>query len=229
MKPTVLHGENTVGSRNKLSSLIDEFTNKGYEVARLDKPTNEELGLSIRSVGLFSEKRLLVVEKLFENHKDAFDLLESIEKTLKSNFDLMVVFWENKSLPPTTVKKLNTIFTVQEFKLPSTLFILLDNLRPNNASSLLKNYHDSAKKIEADLLFAMLARQTRLLLWVKLDPETTNLPSWQKGKLQSQASKFTEEELTLLNKKLLEIDRAYKTSKLPEDLSSSLQLLFASI
>lgn len=229
MKPTILHGENVVASRNKLNTLIQELFSKGYETIKLDKPTKEELLLTLRSDSLFSENRLVIAENFFSTGKDAIEILDSIRALFVSSSHASLACWEPKTLPPGTVKKLAPTFLLQEFKLPTSLFTLLDNLRPNNTANILKLYSQSSKKIEAELLFAMLIRQTRLLLWLKLDPETANLPSWQKGKLESQADKFTEKELIGLNEKLLEIDRAYKTSKLPADLTSSLNLLFTSM
>ena len=215
MKGIVLHGENTVASRQKLNTLIDEFKKKGYEIIRLDEPKQDELILKSRSTGLFEENKCLVVERFISGNKD-------LEETPEND----VIYWENRQLTPATVKKLVNL-SLQEFKLPSTLFPLLDNVYPSNIQRLLTMYKES--NLEPELVFAMLARTIRLLLWAKLDPSSLSLPSWQAGKLKSQASKFTELQLRDLHTKLLKIDHASKTSKLPEDLSSSLELLFANL
>lgn len=223
MKPTILHGENIVASRQRLNSLIDKLKEKNYEIIRLDEPKRDELILQMRSQGLFNEKKCIIVENFFGASTS------QVEAQIFVNSHFAVVFWEKRQLTPATVKKLQPHVTLQEFKVPSTLFPLLDNVFPGNTKKLLSIYESGKTALETELIFAMLTRSIRMLLWAKLDPNSLNIPPWQRGKLIAQAGKFSELELLGLHTKLLEIDRAAKTSKLPEDLSSSLELLFASL
>ncbi len=217
MKAIVLHGENTVASREKLNSLIDQLKEKDVEIIRLDEPKKDELILKSKSQGLFEENKCLIVEGYLASAKDFSGIPETD-----------TIYWEKRKLPPTTLKKVSG-FSIQEFPLPSSLFPLLDNVFPGNTKRLITLYEGGKETLEAELVFAMLTRTTRMLLWAKIDPDSLVVPGWQRGKLLSQANKFTEQELRNLNSKLLEIDRASKTSKLPENLSSSLELLFASL
>ncbi|MBI4033181.1 MAG: hypothetical protein HY377_01575 [Candidatus Blackburnbacteria bacterium] len=75
----------------------------------------------------------------------------------------------------------------------------------------------------------MLARQARLLIWAKLDPKTLKVAPWQRSRLLEQAKKWDRDKLLAFHSELLNLDRANKRSRLPEDLSSSLDLLIASI
>ena len=224
MKPTILHGENTTASREKLNLILSQVVKKDAEVVRLDEPKRDELVLASRSQSLFSEKRCVIVENYISWNKDAAEVITKDLDTEGAFF----VFWEKRALTPATIKKLAKTANIQEFKLPSQLFPILDNVYPKN-KKLVSLYIESKNNLEAELVFAMLTRTIRLLLWAKLSPDTWNIPSWQAGKLKAQARKFSEPELRVLHTKLLEIDRASKTSKLPEDLSSSLELLFATI
>lgn len=221
MKNTILHGENHAASRDELTSTIESFKQKGCEVIHLDSPTTTELLNAGTAQGLFSSNQLVVVENFVSSSKEAPDILLGIKSPL--------LVWEKKTLLPSIIKKLSANFLMQEFKLPSVLFTLLDNIAPNSEKRLLTLFEEGKTQVDTEFLFIMLARQVRLLLWATLAPETLAVPSWQKGKLVSQAGKFVPEQLLSLHAKLLGLDRDNKTSKLPENLSSSLELLFASL
>lgn len=225
LKPTILHGEDLVGSRTRLTALINEYKAKGWEILSLDTPSKEEFLNCLRSQQLFSSEQVMVAENFLITAKDALDALEEGKKFFSQ---MGIILWERKALSPGIVKKLSGTFTIQEFKLPSVLFALMDALAPGNSKQLFTLWQ-RAESLEPDLLFVMLARQVRLLLWAYKDAESMSVPSWQKGKLVGQAKRFSERELLFLHTRLLKMERDYKTSQLPESLGSSLELLFASL
>ena len=223
MSATILHGENHTASRQKLNSLIDDYNEKDWEVIKLDAPNSKELLDALLSQSLFATQKVVVSENFLSTNKDGMATLQKVP------VDAPLVLWERKTLTPTQVKNLQPRAVAQEFKLPSVLFALIDNIFPANAEKCLGLFINSRDSLETELVFAMIARQLRLLLWAKLEPESLSLPAWQKAKLQSQSDKFTPEQMFSLHTKLLEIDREHKMSQLPENLSSSLELLFASL
>ena len=143
--------------------------------------------------------------------------------------DTTIIIWEKKLLSPSAAKKLSGKFTVLEFKLPTVLFALLDNIFPKNNRKVLELLNAARQGLEAEFLLIMLSQRVRQLLWVKLDPNSLTMVPWQRAKLAQQASKLTSQQLTWLHSKLLEIDRDQKSSQLPENLFSSLELLLTSI
>lgn len=227
MKSYILHGENRVESRKKLSEIIRDAKSKGWEVTRVDGTslTRGELFTHARSQTLLSTGQLLVIENFFQNNrKAAEDVLE-----IPQDENITLVFWEGKALTPATVKKLQGKFTVQEFKIPVAVFKFLDSLSPGNAKGSLRLLQEAKNRDEAEFLLIMMARQVRLLIWAKEGPETLKLPPWMKNNLSRQSEKFTLDELLSFHNKLLGLDRDNKHSRLPENLEASLELLVAGL
>lgn len=227
MKSYILHGENRVESRRKLSEIIREAKNKGWEITKVDGTslTKSKLLTHARSQTLLSTGQLVVIENFFRNNKKAVeDVLE-----IPPDDTITLVFWEGKQLTPATVKKLQGKFTVQEFKIAVAVFKFLDSLSPGNAKVSLKLLQEAKNRDEAEFLLIMMARQVRLLIWAKEDPDTLKVPPWMRHNLTQQASKFTSYELREFHGKLLELDCDNKHSRLPENLDASLELLVAGL
>lgn len=228
MKSIVLHGDNQVESRKKLSALIAEGKKRGFEVKRIDGKTitkTEFLTLS-RLQTLLGEDLLIACENLLNDNAKGVEIASEVIK----NKNAMFVLWENKKLAAGKVKKLEKLFQIQEFKIPANIFKFLDSLNAShNKKATLELLHGAIKNSEPEFVFTMLARQVRLLIWTKLDPNTLNVPDWQKRKLVSQAKDFSAEQLLSLQRKLLEIDRMNKLSQLPESMPASLELLVAGL
>ncbi len=230
MKNVILHGENQVESRKKLSLLISQAKKDGLDVQRLDGKglAKGDLLMAAREQSLLSSGRLVVVEGFFANNKKAVEIVGEAAKADGVHF----VFWEKSTLALSAVKRLLNTAQVEEFKIPKSIFKFLDSLAGGelrNVRASLELLHGSLKNSDAEFVFMMLARQVRLLIWVKLDPDTLNIPDWQKRKLVSQARNFTRDRLFSLHEKLLVLDRMNKHSQLPEGLSASLELLVAEI
>jgi len=101
-----LHGPDTYRSRQRLRRLIEAFQAKydkdGQSVVRLDGETltTEEFRKAVGTAGLFSKRRLIVVDSFLASNKQKATG-ESILEALKSQFvpeDYVVIFWE-PSLP----------------------------------------------------------------------------------------------------------------------------------
>lgn len=227
MKPYILHGENRVESRKKLSEIIREAKGKGWEVTRVDGTslTRGELLTHARSQTLLSTGQLLVIENFFKNNKKAAE--EVLE--IPQDDAITLVFWEGKALTPAIVRKLQAKFTVQEFKIAVAVFKFLDSLSLGNARVSLKLLLEAKNRDEAEFLLIMMARQVRLLIWAKEDADTLKLAPWMKSNLSRQSEKFTLDELLSFHNKLLELDRDNKHSRLPENLDASLELLVAGL
>lgn len=226
MKPIILHGDNQVESRKKLSFLISQAKKKGLEIQRLDGKglVKSDLLMAARSQSLLSDDRLVVVEDFFAGNKKAVQVLEEVAKADGAEF----IFWEKSALSPATVKKIQEIARAEEFKIPKSIFRFLDSLSPGNTKAMLSLLH-GIKESEAEFVLFMLGRQIRFLIWAKEEPETLALPDWQKTRLIKQAEKFSPDELLSLHRRLLELDRANKHSQLAENLSASLELLLAGL
>jgi hypothetical protein len=227
---TILHGDNLVASRLKLSSLKTEAQDQGKEVVTLDGKGIDRTALiqSLESHSLFSVPKLVVIERLIGSLKTGAKLKdELIEYLLKGLFDADIVLWENKSVGKSLLKlkKQKHVF-VEDFKLPVVIFKFTESLTPKTIHEALFYFNESLKSSPVEVVFTMLVRQFRLLLafstQATLD-ETEKMIPWIKGKYVRQAGLFTKNKLQDLYKELLVIDYQTKTGKTPFDLTTNVQ------
>ena len=228
MKILILHGDNQVESRRRLNELVDQSKKKGLNIIRVSGASVKkgELLMLARSRDLLGGTDLLVIEGFFANKKAAEILKELVEN--QEEISNSCLFWEGKVVPASKIPKKDFIKT-ESFQIPQEIFKLLDLVTPATKKQALILMQKSEIRANAEFFFVMLIRQIRNLLWVKTDPQSMQIPAWQKGKLKSQADKFSEETLRRIQSRLLEIDYQSKTSKLPENTAASLDMLIASM
>ncbi|MDO8503111.1 MAG: hypothetical protein Q7S60_00290 [bacterium] len=226
MKSKILHGENQVQSRKALSEIVRQAKKDGWEISRLSGEglDKSKLLTAVRSQALFGGGHLVVVENFFANNKNAKKIIQEIP--LENG---TLVFWEGKALSKTATYGVEKNFEILEFKIPVSVFKFLDSLMPSNTRVALKFLQQAVKDDSADFILLMIARQVRLLIWAKLDPETLKLAPWQKSRIIEQAKEWDKDKLLSFHTQLLDLDRANKRSRLPEDLSASLDLLVAGL
>lgn len=227
---TILHGDDIALSRKTFQEYKDEVKNSvtfdGEKVTVAEVIQNQE------GTGLFEEKISLFFENFFTKRKPGkeFDKIIFLVKEYEHN----VYFWETKEL----TKKFLNLFqkcTVKNFKIPQTLFIFLENIKPNNGKKLIELFHHTLQTNEPEMIFFMITRQFRLLLAVsdhdskeRID-EVEFLAPWQSSRLQSQARLFKEEGLRNIYRRLFEIDLAQKTGQSPFTLIQDIDFLLLDI
>lgn len=222
-KNYILHGDNQAKSRLRLSELLNQARENGWEIKRVNAPVSKsELLTLARSQSLIAPKELLVIENFFSGFKDAKKVVPEL-----ANSGTVLVIWEGRKL---TARQASLPgFSIEEFKIPPTVFSFLDSLTPDNAQASLKLLQQAKAEDSGEFLLFMMAQRVRLLIWAKEDAKSLKLPTWQKGRIISQSKKWTKGELLDLHGRFLELDRANKLSGLPENLSASLDLLVASL
>jgi hypothetical protein len=198
---TILHGEDQVNSRRELEKIISSF--KG-EVVRLEKDFNLTDLYQKISHSLFG-KTLVVIENYLSGRRKI-----EIEAG-----DADIIFWEPKEVPKAVIGANKAI----EFKVPSLIWKFCDALKPTNGKYLVPLFRETLKTADAEFIFAMIVRQFRLML----SPD--GLPSWQLGKIQSQAKVFGGEHLKLIYNKLLTIDYDLKSGRTPFTLEQNIEKL----
>lgn len=206
---TILHGEHVVASRNELTKRLGFAEANGFSVKRLDGKHLDMVSLeaSLGTQDLFTPRVLVVIEDLFSlpksNKKD--ELIALIHSA-----SVEVLLWEKKTLTITQLKSFVGA-TILLFKTSSAVFGWLDMLRPNDLPRVLKAFEKAANQDGAEMCFAMLCRQIRLLLQVK-DGGQLKLAPFMIGKFKKQASYFSMKQLLRMHQQLLEIDESIKTS-----------------
>lgn len=224
---TIIHGDDIAASRNYLTTLrgsaIDPVTLSAESL------NLTELTQILSGGGLFEEARFIAIERLLSNKKVSSPK-EIIEVLLKYSGTHTIVIWENKEVTKLTLNKFPGA-TVRVFKLPQTLFQLMDSIKPKNTRQILTLYHSTKERIEEELILYMLVRQIRLLLAFKTGSNITELKqvSWQAQKLRTQANLFKLEELMQLYMGIYEIEKAMKTGESIYDTSSLIDFLLVKI
>ncbi|MBI4078869.1 MAG: hypothetical protein HY429_01065 [Candidatus Levybacteria bacterium] len=224
---TIFHGNNIESSRNAYTKEKGKHSNAIVFDGKV--VTLTDLIQAIDSGGLFSEEKVVVIEELFAR-KSSSELNALISFIVKTSSHML--FWEGKEL---TKKQLSSLpeAKIETHSYPKVLFQFLDSIAPKNRNSLML-FHELLRSTPTELIFFMLVRHFRMLLafsdkiTANID-EVAKLATWQKTKLQRQASRFSKHQLTSLYKNLYYIDDATKTGKSPLSLTASIDFFLVGL
>ncbi|MEK7572195.1 MAG: hypothetical protein AAB553_08045 [Patescibacteria group bacterium] len=229
---TIIHGDDTASSRKFFLQQKEQFPDALLWEG--DKVTITDLAQIFSGGALFEESKTLFVEQLLTKQKRKSEyeaLITTIQEYGKEN---TIVLWEGKELDRSMLQPF-TIARIQPFKLPQSLFQLLDSLRPGNGKNLIKLLHQTIETTEGEMVFFMLIRQVRLLLALSSAPiespidEIKRMQPWQKSKLEQQAKLFTINQLKDLYHKLFTIESKQKTGKLALPLIPTIDFLLLEV
>lgn len=219
----LIHGDDSAKSRLKLVEYIDAAKSRGAIIKTLagQKLTPAELEIALGSDTLFGQEIVLVIEQLLAGvrSKQKTACIDSINNTANT-----VILWENKTLTAAALKQLPTA-KVESFPIADTVFRWLDELRGQQTpKQRLESLHRALTNAEAELCFAMLARQVRLLIQAATNEPIAGAP-FMVAKLRKQAQAFSLTQLLDWHQKLVAIDRHQKQSPRLFDMRQELELL----
>lgn len=218
----VLHGEDQVTSRKRLSDIRAYYEDKNWEIVIAPKGVSlEEINLSSRAQTLLGESSIVVVEDFFVGKRTTKDLTFHLTSG-------NVVFWEGRELPKTLINSFLKDWKIENFSIPQATFKFLDALIPGKPQNALRMLHGMLDE-DAYSLLPLLSWHTRYLIWAKEEPETLNLPVWRKEKLKNQASRFKIDSLYMLHEQILSLDREIKAGKNVLPPLASLELLIVNL
>ena len=228
---TIIHGSDTTQSRKYF---IDE-KNKIKDAILLDadKVNLTDLTQILEGGGLFGETKYLFIEQLLTKRKKSAEL-ENILKYLETNAaEHTIILWESKELERSAFNTFKKAI-IKPFKLPQTLFQLLDAIQPGNGKLLIKLFHLTVEITESEMVFFMLIRQIRILLALSGTADTPidevkRIQPWQKSKLESQARRFNTAHLLDLYDKLFAIEAGQKTGTLTTSLLSAIDFFLLEV
>lgn len=224
----ILHGTHEVHVHEALADELSRAKQHGEETVRVvaKKSTLAELELLLGEQNLFAQQKLVVIDQLHSLPKSArkTELIAYLSKQQERN----VILCERKDLTKTELKKFPEA-QVQHFPTSSTLFKWLDCLGDERSKKQALDYLQQAKAGDgAGFCFAMLARQTRLLLQAK-DGGVIAGPPFVQNKLKNQSQRFSLPQLLGLHQELLQFDYQSKTSSTAISLEQQLDLLTLSL
>lgn len=220
----IIHGENTVNSREKLVEIINHKKSEDREIVRIEAKKLSEAILeeTLGANDLFGTSKTIVIEELHSlpTSKNKKALIELLSKPQTHN----IILWEKRSLTKTMLKNFPKAQEF-EFKISKTLFAWLESLGEKQDKTKKLNLLHTALETDGEFFcFLMLIRQIRMLIEVKSGGQAKGAP-FMVGKLNRQASRFSLDELLKIYKQLLEIDIKQKTSSSLIDVTTMLDLM----
>ncbi|HSD98391.1 MAG TPA: hypothetical protein VLB73_01680 [Patescibacteria group bacterium] len=246
---TLIHGDDTTASRNYFFEEKQHYPDALRIEGSAISPTDLQQYMSGQD--LFGQTKAIFIDTLISKRKSPKEIAQLIE-VINLSPDTPIFLWESKELTKKQIELFKKI-TVKLFKIPSTIFALLDALKPNNGQVLLDLFHKTLLDKDAEFVLVMLERQIRILLAIcgvipakagiqKEDKEpgsliksgmtiseVSRLATWQKGKLEKQATLFTAQQLLQLHNALFHLEKNMKTGNLSLPLDKSIDLLLLSL
>ena len=226
---TLIHGEDIAASRNYYFELKQQAQEPLTVDGATISPTDLQQALSGND--LFGTKKDIFIENLVSKRKSPKEV-ETLTAILITS-DANSTLWESKELTKKQIENFGKA-TVRLFKIPSTIFALLDALKPGNGKQLIELFHQTLKDKDAEFVLVMLQRQVRILLALchpelvsgsQQISELSRLAPWQKGKLEKQAKLFTPEKLIDLHEQLFDLEKNMKTGGLSQSLENEIDFL----
>ncbi|MAF20666.1 MAG: DNA polymerase III subunit delta [Parcubacteria group bacterium] len=107
----LLYGEDTFRQREKLNEIIEQYQAKHQSGLDLMRFREEDLNFDkfrqkVEVVSMFDEKKLIVLENLFNKKDFQEDFFEYLKKSkLKDNQDILVVIYQSGKLPQADFKR----------------------------------------------------------------------------------------------------------------------------
>ncbi len=226
---TIIHGDDIVSSRNYFQEKKREDANSISLNASTLQIT--DLAQNMQGSGLFGSISTIFIEDLLTRLKKTKETKEIIDFIIKNHKESNIFLWEGKEIKKNDLLLFKDAI-VRSFKLPKTIFIFLDSLRPDNLRNTISLFHKTLEEgINIELIFFMLQRQARLLLALSDNnskysiEEIMRLAPWQRSKLERQAKLFTQESLKNIYSKLFKIEFAYRTGGLNLSLAQAVDFL----
>lgn len=165
----IFHGDNQKDSREFLNSSLDKF--KDSNVLRLDNKESEPdlVNNFINGTSLFAAKKILVISNFFSIPKTNLD---KIIKSIKSNEEIDIFIWQDKTLTATQLKTFPKA-NVKLFRLDNKLFACLNSIRPHNIKNFVPLFEDVIKLNLYDLFLYLLKNNLRkqLTTYSRFDTE----------------------------------------------------------
>lgn len=216
---TLVHGEDSLSSYQRLSELIETTKGRGLEIIIKDASELSLATLRQESEGsdLFGAKNCLVIKGLLSGTKSKQK--DSLIGLLESLTDADIILYEPKEITKTVLKPFSKL-KVELFAINQVIFKFLDVLRPGNNRVILQAWNRLLELgHEPEFVFSMVVRQIRLLIQAKSGASYLKLSPYPKKLILAQANYFTLNQLLDLHRHLYDLDKRLKTglSSLPVD------------
>lgn len=220
----IYHGDDQFQSRRELTNSLKKYP----QTKHLEGNEISSENLIQTSGGLFDQgNKAVVLEDFFSLSKK--NLEEASKYIIKLNDSIDFFIWQGKRLYPNMINKLPTK-KVREFKLPNTIFKLLDAIGADNHQHLLTYLNGSFQTHPPELIFFLIQKRLRQMLLAKIKSGQLSGAKWQKQRLYSQVRNLSENLISTWYIITINIEWKNKTGRLGRELDQelvNLMLLFS--
>jgi DNA polymerase III delta subunit len=223
----IFHGDGTATSRKLLQEAIAKDRANEREIQALagDKLAPKDLESVLAAGNLFAQESLVIenlLGRLRSKDKDA-----CIQLIAEYQGEKNIFLWDKREITKPNLAKLAKA-RVSISKAPTALFTLTESLEPGSAGRSLNLLHQTVKDTEDIIVFTMIARQVSYLIMIKSGTSPKFAP-WQMGKLKTQATKWSDKQLSDFLSQLLDIDFSIKTGRSKLSYTDHLDLLLTTL
>lgn len=220
----IIHGDDTLTSRKRLSELIANCKTEQLEGKTLTVASLEE---KVLATGLFGDEKYTIVDNLFSKNPNKAEFIKFISSLKK---DCNLIIWEDKKLDKNIFSKFNNV-QIEEYLLPTYYFKFLDSISPKNKKQVFELYHKLLAFYSTEQVFYSLIKRIRQLVILASGSESEDLKkmaTWQKSNLKRQLATWREDALLEFYDSLKDTEIKLKTGDLPVSLSKHLDILILS-
>lgn len=224
----ILHGDDTVASRNKLNELLAQARDR--DIIRLDgsRMTLEDVVTACETTSLIAENKCIVIERLFSAPLKRRQ--EILTYLFSPGIEYSVILWEGKTLEKTQVAKFPKETRILPFTVPQSVFKFVEGVGRVSPGESLRMLHELVKTQDATFLYAMLLRQLRMRILAKdMGAAAFSGSVWMAKKYEGEARAFSLPALIAMYRGLVAIDYKVKTGATPLPLLSQIDIWLLSL
>jgi len=223
----IYHGEYQQASRDAYFVALSGYKNPVIRRLEGKTLTIEMLIQTTESGLLFESAHVVAIDNLFtslgKKQKQSKAYAEYINKAKCD-----VLLWESKELP-SGILKLFPNAAITQFRIPASIFSLLDALGPENAKKTIPIFRKLIESEAPEIVYTMILMRVRQLLMSKDGVTITGQKDWQIARLTRQAASFTMEKLLTMHNQLYSMDSSIKTGTSPFTLAQHIEQMLIAI
>ncbi len=213
----IYHGDDNFKSRRELTNALKDYP----QIKHFQGKDITAENITQASGGLFSRGNTgLVLENFFGLPKKQLDETAEYIKKLDETVDFFI--WQDKRLYPNQLNKLPGSKKVKEFKLPNTIFKLLDSIGIGDAKQLLGYLQASFQTHPPELIFFLIQQRLRQMILAKENSQYLSGADWQKRKLYTQVKNISSDLISFWYTETIEREWKMKTGRLGREIKDDL-------
>jgi hypothetical protein len=219
---TLIHGENTRKSREKLMELRDLRVHSELRMVDGAKMTLTDCIQETTSLSMFGEDVYVIIENLGKQAKSRKFFSELCRIIKESTLD--IILWEGNKASVSMQKEFAKA-TIYEYPIPPVIFKLLDAIAPKN-QQFIRLYQQSVTQDAPELVYHMILKRFRELILMKHGIKNEKTQEWQAARLTNQSRLFTMEQLVSMANEFHLLDTSLKNGTLSLPIVQAMRLFF---